>query len=130
MLGDYVFDYSRNRRGFRSIDAAPGQTKEAITGRLLELGGKGLGQFDDLVLDSQTTNGGIICANVARRSGGVAVLDLPGAARNLLESARFAWAKGIVASTARGLSGLIELNGPDLMKLQALVHHSCRSIGK
>ena len=75
---------------FHSIDAAPGQTKEAITGRLLEPAGKGLGQFDGLVLDSQTTNSDTICANVARRSGGVAVLDLPGAARNLLESARFA----------------------------------------
>lgn len=76
LLGDYVFDWSRNRRGFHSIGAIPGQAKEAITGRLLELGGKGLGQFDGLVLDSQTTNGDIICANVARRSGGVAVLDL------------------------------------------------------
>ena len=66
LLGDHVFDWSRNRRGFHSIDAAQGQAKEAITGRVLELGGKGLGQFDGLVLDSQTTNGDIICANVAR----------------------------------------------------------------
>lgn len=50
----------------------------------MELGGKGLGQFDGLVLDSQTTSGDIICANVARRSGG-AVLDLPGAARTFLK---------------------------------------------
>lgn len=89
-LGDHVGDGSRlwvwSAEGAGDgVDLREGQTQEAVSGTLGELGGQGLGELDGLVLYLETADGDQVCADVSRGRAAVAVLDLPGLASGLLE---------------------------------------------
>jgi len=73
LLGDHVGDWSRLWLWRDGVDAWPGETKQAISGILLELGRHFRGNLDGLALHRHGSESDIICANGARSTGTVAV---------------------------------------------------------
>ena len=66
-MGDHVLDGCLHRSGGDGVDGSEGKTEEPVAAVLLELGGKGLGQLDGLVLNDETTDVDDVCSY---RAGG------------------------------------------------------------
>lgn len=65
MLSDHILDRCLDGCGCDSINAAPCETEESVSGALDELGGHLVGKLDGLVLDCEATNCDVVCADRA-----------------------------------------------------------------
>jgi len=113
-LGDHVLDRRLHRRGSHRVNRAKRETQQTVSRALLELRREILCQFDGLVLDSQTTDSDIVGPDTAGGSGLVAVGDLPGRPRRLVEGARLGRVKDVVGGSAGIRNGRRKLGGPYL----------------
>ena len=76
-LGDHILNRGGDFvRGY-SIDTAKSETKDAVTDTLLELVGDSIGNFDRLLLDTESADDDSVCTDGAGGIRNVAVNDPP-----------------------------------------------------
>ena len=76
-LGDHILNRCGDFGRGHIVGTAKAETKDAVTDILLELVGDGVGQFDRLLLDTESTDDDSVCTDGARRIGKVIIRDLP-----------------------------------------------------